>query len=115
MEINTILALNNIGIDTEGALQRFAGNSAMYQKFLLKFPQDENYGKIAPALSRGDWDAALTAAHTLKGVSGNLGMNRLFRACSNVVTLLRTADYAGAAQAYIELMNAHEEIINALC
>ena len=114
MDTKTLLALRNAGVDTDGALRRFSGNTALYEKFLFKFPADENFAKITPALQAGDWEGALTAAHTLKGVSGNLGMDRLYRACAETVALLRAEDYDGANASGEELEAAYGAILAAL-
>ncbi len=110
MELKVLIALQSAGVDTEGALRRFAGNSALYERFLLRFPADENFDKIGEAMEAGDWEAMLAAAHTLKGVSGNLGMNRLFEACSRTVALLRQDDVAGAKESYQALKESYSKI-----
>lgn len=110
MELKLLIALQSAGVDTEGALRRFAGNSALYERFLLRFPADENFDKIGKAMEGEDWETMLAAAHTLKGVSGNLGMNRLFEACSHTVTFLRQEDIAGAKESYQALKKAYTEI-----
>ena len=65
--------LKEAGADSDGALRRLSGNISLYQKILRMFPQDETYKQIEPALQANDWAALLAAAHTLKGVAGNLG------------------------------------------
>lgn len=114
MNIKTVAALKAAGVDTEGALNRFCGNTALYERFLLKFPEDGNFGLIAPALAAGDLDAVLRAAHTLKGVSGNLGLTRLYGACSETVALIRAGDGQAAAASYGALSAAYMEVCAAL-
>lgn len=114
MDTKMMLALEQAGVDTQGALRRFCGNDALYERFLLKFPADENFGKIGPALEGGDLDAALTAAHTLKGVSGNLGMERLYQACADTVAFIRAGKAAEAALSYGELAAAYAQVCGAL-
>ena len=38
MDVKRILDLQRAGVDAEGTLGRFAGNSALYEKYLMKFP-----------------------------------------------------------------------------
>ena len=40
MDVKRILDLQRAGVDAEGTLGRFAGNSALYEKYLMKFPLD---------------------------------------------------------------------------
>ena len=109
-----IARLKEAGMDTDAALRRFVGSAELYGKFLNKFPEDENFSRIAPALEKNDYEAVLTAAHTLKGVSGNLGMTRLFNACSHTVALIRAEKYDEAKQFYSELKAAYDEVCELL-
>ena len=110
MALDILYALEAINVDVQGALRRFAEN----ERFLRQFPQDENFQKLSQAMSDGDWDIALNAAHTLKGVSGNLGMNRLYEACSETCRLLRENDLPAAKRSYLELQEAYQQLISAL-
>lgn len=104
-------ALRDAGVDTEGSVRRFAGNAALYEKFLLRFPEDPNFAAASAALESGDWEGLLQAVHTLKGVSGNLGLNRIFELCSQVVTLLRAEEQTEAGRIFREeLAAAYGEI-----
>ena len=106
--------LRQAGADTCGAVRRFAGNEGLYLKFALKFTDDLTFSQIGPALERGDWEEALRAAHTLKGVSGNLGFTELFHECDLMVRALRAGDHCGAADAYAPLERAYRQILAAL-
>lgn len=88
--------LNAAGIDTEEALARFMGNEALMMKFLLRFPQDPSFQQLKESMDRKDAAGAFAAAHTLKGVVGNLSMKELFRRVSDVVEDLRGGDLASA-------------------
>ena len=44
-----IQKLKENGIDTDGTLKRFSGNAELYEKFLLKFKEDETFAGIKPA------------------------------------------------------------------
>ena len=81
--------LQAVGVDTTTAIARFAGNAALYVKFLSKFPPDPNFADLESALGEHDAQKALICAHTLKGVCGNLGMDALFLDLSEMVSLFR--------------------------
>ena len=74
MDLNTILELKGAGVDIEGALRRFSGNSVLYEKFLKKFLTDSTFSQITKAFEGENREDALMATHTLKGVTANLGM-----------------------------------------
>lgn len=60
------------------------------------------------ALEAKDWDGMLQAAHTLKGVAGNLGLDPIYCASSNIVEALRAQDVDAAKEIYRELGAAYE-------
>ncbi len=67
------------GIDVGSGVARTQGNLELYRKLLLRF--HNNYGDFASPframLSSGDYEAATREAHTLKGVAGNIGAQRV--------------------------------------
>ena len=111
MVTNWTTALKEAGADSDGALRRLSGNISLYQKILRMFPQDETYKQIEPALQANDWAALLAAAHTLKGVAGNLGLIPLSNACSDTVTLLRAERYVEAVASCAKIRDAYTEFI----
>ena len=80
------------GADYQGTLGRFMGNRKMYMKFLGMLFQDENLSKLGNALEQGDMTSAFEAAHTLKGVTGNMGLTPLYDAVCTIVEPLRTRE-----------------------
>jgi len=74
------LVSNLPGINAGPALQRFSGNAKLYASTLEKF-SDNNLNiasSIKNALESGDVDTARREAHSVKGVSGLIGADRLF-------------------------------------
>ena len=68
------------GADYHSTMARFMGNEAMYIKFLDMLFKDDNLEKLGEALEKQDYEEAFSAAHTLKGVVGNMGLTPLFHA-----------------------------------
>ena len=81
--------LEENGADVATTLKRFMGNETIYMKFLMKFPDDRNYDAIMENMKNCDYDAVFNSAHTLKGVSANLGLNPVYNAASQITELLR--------------------------
>ncbi|MBU5625989.1 Hpt domain-containing protein [Oscillibacter sp. MSJ-2] len=81
-------------------MSRFLGNEEMYLRFLHMLFQDDNLQKLGQALERGDLTAAFEAAHTLKGVTGNLGLTPLYEAVCVIVEPLRDRKEQDYAQMY---------------
>lgn len=78
---------NGAGVDA--AVGRFMGNKALYQKFLLKFKNDRSYEAIVENMGKGDYGEAFNSAHTLKGVSANLGLDPIYKEASELTDLFR--------------------------
>lgn len=69
-------ALRPVVADEEQTLRRFMGNRALYQKFVLKFPQDENMSLLEKAAAGEDWPAVERAAQHPKGGCRQPGLCR---------------------------------------
>ena len=66
----------------EAGLARLNGNQKLYRKLLVKFRQDcRETSKLLADLARTDQQQMAAAVHTLKGVSGSLGAERIYKAC----------------------------------
>ena len=114
MDLTTVLKLQEAGVDTEGALRRFSGNSALYERFLNKFLSDSTFSQVTAAFEDRDEAEALTSTHTLKGVTANLGLDRLYSISSDMVSLIRAGEFDQASAKYPELKAAYDEICGIL-
>ncbi len=77
------------GCDVGGALERLADDEALYITCLQMFTTDAGFAELRAALDKQDMPAAFDAAHTLKGVSANLGLTPLSAAIALLVEDLR--------------------------
>ena len=80
------------GVDVAAALERMMGSEALLERLLGKFPEDASYAALSAALGQGDVDQAVAAAHTLKGICGNLSLTALFPLFTQQVAALRRGD-----------------------
>jgi signal transduction histidine kinase/DNA-binding response OmpR family regulator/GAF domain-containing protein/HPt (histidine-containing phosphotransfer) domain-containing protein len=74
------------GISMATGLARVGGNEKLYARLLCKFRegQEKAAQEIRAALHSGDRETAGRLAHTVKGVSGNLGAEGLYRAAAEL-------------------------------
>jgi two-component system sensor histidine kinase/response regulator len=74
------------GVSVASGLERVGGNKRLYAKLLCKFreSQQKAVAEIRAALHSGDRETAGRLAHTVKGVSGNLGAESLYRAAADL-------------------------------
>ena len=114
MERQVRQQLEAIGVQVDEALYRFMDNEGLLLKFLLRFPQDENFGALKQAMDRGEVNAAYQAAHTLKGVAGNLAIEPLFQAASAVVEELRAEQLQKAAERMPALEEVYQRTVTTL-
>ncbi len=102
--------LSAAGVNLENALSRMMNNEKLLEKLLVKFLADPNYEGIRQALADGRYDDAFHCAHTLKGVAGNMGMEKLMQADIPIVEKLRVGNHEGIEQDMEALSAAYEEI-----
>jgi two-component system sensor histidine kinase/response regulator len=74
------------GISMVSGLSRVGGNKKLYVKLLCRFRESQENAahEIRAALRSGDKDTAGRLAHTVKGVSGNLGAENLYLAAAEL-------------------------------
>lgn len=101
---------DDYGADYVETMRRFLGNEAMYLKFLKRLFQDDNLEKLGQALHNQDLTGAFEAAHTLKGVTGNLGLSRLYQAVCTIVEPLRRKEDRNYAPMYDEICSEFDRV-----
>ena len=89
-------AYEKIGANYDDACARLMGEE-MLARFALKFLDDESMDKLEAAMAARDAESAFMAAHTLKGVSQNLGFDNLYEPAV-VTEALRGADAVDGAR-----------------
>lgn len=89
--------LRALGANTAEALQRFMGNSALYEKMLKKLPKVVEDSPVLPLVRARDYEAATSNAHALKGVTGNLSLDPLYEKYTLMVDLFRAGKNDEAA------------------
>ena len=82
--------LEAYGVDYQTTMDRFLGNETLYRSLLDRLFEDDSLQKLGGALASGDTAKAFEAAHTLKGVTGNMGLTPLYAALCTLVEPLRT-------------------------
>lgn len=107
-------AYEKIGADYDGTCARLMGEELL-SRFALKFLDDESMDQLEAALAAGDAKGAFMAAHTLKGVSQNLGFDNLYEPAVAVTEALRDADTVnGALDGMHALRTAYAATVAAL-
>jgi two-component system, sensor histidine kinase and response regulator len=90
-QVEDVLPAELPGISIASGLGRVAGNKQLYTKLLCKFKDghENAVNQIKTALQLGDLETAARLAHTVKGVSGNLGGDNLYRAAAELEKVIK--------------------------
>lgn len=102
------------GMDTADALGRVMGSTALLGRLLGMFLTDGSLDALEAAAAADDAEAALAAAHALKGVSGNLSMTRIFDLTARQCDLIRAGDWPAARALVPEVTAAHADMVAAI-
>ena len=102
------------GVDIDGTMDRFMNNEALFEKFIFKFLDDDNYEKMMVAKGNNQVEEAFNAAHTLKGVTGNLGINCIYKVSIPLVEILRKSTFEGSEIYFEQMETSYQNIISVL-
>lgn len=112
--MDLISELKALGIDTEDALKRFSGNSDLYKRMIGKFPANAEGLEVMSYIKDGDYATAVSNAHTLKGVTGNLSITPLYNAYTEIVNSLRANEPEKAQELLENILPVQEKIIECI-
>lgn len=110
--IKQILASHNV--DVEQTINRFSGNEDLFEKHLFRLPSDPTYIQLQEAVANNDAGKSMEAVHTLKGVSGNLGITPLFKATSDMVAAIRNSSTEPLSVLFEPVQKAYDDIVAVL-
>ena len=102
--------LKQSGVDVDDGVARFMGNDLLYEKFLVKFLEDGSMAQLNEQFRSGNLEGAFRAAHTLKGVTGNLSLKELFEKSAPIVETLRKGSAEGVEEGLEELNRCYDRL-----
>lgn len=106
--------LETLGVNLEETLERFVDNEALYFKCLNKLLDDKNYGEMISSIQNGDHASAFEAAHALKGVSANLGLNILYKEMRIITEVFRAGNLDFDSDNLKRIETAYNDVINTI-
>ncbi len=107
-------ALAAAGVNMEEALNRLMNNEMLLKRLLLKFKDDKNFAGLEQAVAEKSYEDAFHCAHTLKGVAGNLGLEKVMNADVVVVEKLRSQNYEGLEEDVANLKEAYTQVMDVI-
>ena len=102
--------LDEYGADVEGAMARFLNDEELYESCFASFLKDEVFFRLSEALECGDYERAFEAAHTLKGVAGNMGLTPMYCAVCAIVEPLRKKEESNLMVLHAAIVEQHEAL-----
>ncbi|MGN0732659.1 MAG: Hpt domain-containing protein [Emergencia sp.] len=84
-------------------------SAKLIQKFVIKFLDDGSYDELQEAMEKGQRETAFRAAHTLKGVCGNLSFSRLLDSASKLTEVLREENEEIPAEAVLMMEDVKKD------
>lgn len=103
-----------LGANVKEGENRFGGDRDFYLELLKMVPSNVESMPVLSMLEAGDYDTALSNAHTLKGIMGNLSLTPLYEAYSDIVNHLRHDERTEAMDIIKEILPIQEEILEIL-
>ena len=95
-----------VGGDYKTALSRMM-NDDFIKRMLGKFVMNNGYNSLIEAYEANDIPNVFSAAHSLKGVAGNLALNKLFEVASVLCEATRGKETAEITNEVAKLKNEY--------
>ncbi|MEG1996257.1 MAG: Hpt domain-containing protein [Oscillospiraceae bacterium] len=102
--------LEEYGADIEGIKGRFLGDKELYKNCFNTFLSDKSFAGLGESLKSKDYQKAFEYAHTLKGITGNMGITPLYEVVCTLVEKLRAKEYSKLEQDYEQIMKWFEKL-----
>jgi HPt (histidine-containing phosphotransfer) domain-containing protein len=97
--------------ETDAVMERLGGSETLLAKLLMKF--HDNYSgtreTLTGLLESGEYEEAYRIVHSIKGVSANLGISKLYRLAIELEQKMKAGDYgrlSGETQAFLDELEA---------
>lgn len=103
------------GVDIERVIERFMGNEALYIKFLKRFvEEDRSFQNMQEYLRKEEYEEAFKAAHTLKGLLANLGLDAVMHSVTVITEKLRTGSLEGVQELMETAEREYKSVVDIL-
>lgn len=109
------IELAKSGVDMERVMTRFMGNEALYIKFLKRFAEeDQSYDNMQRCFKEEAYEDAFKAAHSLKGLLANLGLDDIMGSVAIITEKLRNGSTEGVGELMLQAEKEYQNIIKIL-
>ncbi len=98
-----------VGLDVPEMVEHFMDREDMFLKYLKKFFEaaDNVVMDLTAAAEKADFENMLFAAHSLKGLAGNIGLNGVYLPAKKIVDDIRAGDHNDCSADFNKLQKAY--------
>ncbi|NJL59136.1 MAG: Hpt domain-containing protein [Desulfobacteraceae bacterium] len=102
------------GLDVGNALRRIGGMTRLYHKLLTQFVEGYRFAveELSSEIRAENWEVSLRQAHTLKGLLGTIGAEKLQTMAAAIEKALKNQDVGSAKQTIVLLEHPFAALIN---
>ena len=111
--VNLQECYEKFGGDYDGVMGRLR-REQLVRKLLYKFLDDKNFELFEASMQRQEYDEALRAVHTLKGICQNLSITRLGSSAARLTDALRGGWTPPADALLEEVKRDYREAVDAI-
>lgn len=109
--MSLIEEVGQLGANVEEAMARLNNSASLYERMLKRLPDVVAKAGVKAAFDSENYEEAEKAAHSLKGVVGNLSFDALYEGYSRIVELLREGKPAEAAELLEKTLELERPIV----
>lgn len=110
--MSTIDKLVMHGVSLEEIKERFCDDLDLYQECIDMFFAENDFEGLKDLIIKKQYDEAFRAAHTVKGIVGNLGLSVFFNEISILVESLRNKKLDNVINEYNACEKEYKELKN---
>lgn len=101
------------GGDYAGVIGRLRTDERV-AKFVTMFADDESYSNLVTNMAEQNWEEAFRAAHTLKGISRDMGFIDLSEYASDITEALRADEHDRAQELLPPVQEEYQHVAEAI-
>lgn len=101
------------GGDYAGVIGRLRTNERV-AKFVTMFADDTSYDNLVTNMAEQNWEEAFRAAHTLKGISRDMGFIDLSEYASDITEALRADEHERAQELLPSVQEEYQHVAEAI-
>ncbi len=101
---------NKTGADCTDVLLRLV-NEKMVRKYLKKYPEDQSFARLTKLLNEHNYEDALYASGTFKGLCSTLGFANISEKAEQMYSLLASQKYDGTEAVLADIQAENQRVI----